>query len=87
MRTITNSLVILTTLLLVACATSGDSKESWKCEAQNMGNYHYTGGDTAMIRLSQFSTGDRYKVTKNPEGTVATGTTANGTPFKCTKNN
>jgi len=48
-------------------------------------NAHYTGSGTAMIHLQGFSSGGSYTVTKNAQGTEATGTTANGTPFTCIK--
>lgn len=84
MRTIKISLVIMAVAAVSGCATTGDGA-SWKCSAQGLANSHYTGSDIAMIHLQGFSTGGSYKVTKNTQGTEATGVTANGTPFKCVK--
>jgi hypothetical protein len=50
-----------------------------------MVNSYYYGSDTAMIHLQGYSSGGNYKVAKNAQGTEATGTTANGTPFTCVK--
>lgn len=69
-------------LILAACATTGDGG-NWTCSAKGLVNSYYTGGFNAMIHLEGYSSGGTYEVTKNAEGTEATGTTANGTPFKC----
>jgi hypothetical protein len=66
------------------CASTGDGA-IWECSAQGLVNSHYTGSDSAMIHLQGFSSGGNYKVSKNAQGTEATGTTGNGTPFKCVK--
>jgi len=84
MRTLKSSFVILAIAAVSGCATTGDGA-SWKCSAQGLVNSHYTGSDSAMIHLQGFTSGGSYKVTKNSQGTEATGTTANGTPFKCVK--
>lgn len=77
-------LIALTAIAISGCATTGDGA-SWKCSAQGLVNAHYTGSGTAMIHLQGFSSGGSYTVTKNAQGTEATGTTANGTPFTCIK--
>ena len=84
MRTMKFSLVILAIATVSGCASTGDGT-SWKCSAQGLVNSYYTGSDSAMIHLQGFSSGGNYKVTKNDQGTEATGTTANGTSFKCVK--
>ena len=84
MRTMKISMVILAIATVSGCATTGDGA-SWKCLAQGLINSHYTGSESAMIHLQGFSSGGSYKVAKNAQGTEATGTTANGTPFKCVK--
>jgi hypothetical protein len=84
MGTIKFSLAVLLAATVSGCATTGDGG-SWKCSAQGLVNSLYTGSDSAMIQLQGFSSGGNYKVTKNAQGTEATGTTANGTPFTCAK--
>jgi hypothetical protein len=84
MRTLKFSLTILAIATVSGCATTGDGS-SWKCSAQGLVNSYYTGTDSAMIHLQGVSYGGSYNVTKNTQGTEATGTTANGTPFKCVK--
>lgn len=84
MRSMRISLAILAAAAVSACATPG-ADGNWKCSAQGLANAHYSGADSAMIHLQGFSSGGNYKVTKNAQGTEATGTTANGTPFKCVK--
>lgn len=78
---------LLTVLVMIAisgCATTGDGAV-WKCSAKGIVNSYYTGSETAMIHLQGFPSGGTYKVTKNDQGTEATGTTGNGTPFACVK--
>lgn len=69
---------------VTGCATSG-AGSGWTCTAQGLVNSYYTGSETAMIHLQGYSSGGTYKVTKNAQGTEATGSTADGTPFKCLK--
>lgn len=80
------SLLVLLVATISGCATTGDGA-SWKCSAQGLVSSYYTGSDSAMIHLQGFSSGGNYKVTKNAQGTEATGTTGNGTPFTCVKSN
>ncbi len=84
MQTKSIFLTIVTTVAVSGCATTGDGS-SWQCSAEGLINAHYTGSDRAMIHLQGFSSGGSYKVSKNADGTEATGTTANGTPFKCVR--
>ncbi len=84
MRTFKFSLVVLTIAAISGCATTGDGA-NWKCSAQGLVNSYYTGSDSAMIHLQGFASGGNYNVIKNAQGTEATGTTANGTPFACVK--
>lgn len=71
-------------MVLSACTSPGVSP-SWVCSASGLVNSHYTGGSTALIHLQGFSSGGNYPVTKSADGSVATGTTANGTAFQCVK--
>ena len=75
---------ICSLLILSACATTGEGGD-WKCSAKGLVNSYYTGGYKAMIHLEGYSSGGSYEVIKNAAGTEATGTTANGTPFKCVR--
>jgi len=70
--------------VLAACATTGDGAK-WECNATGLVNAYYTGSGTANIHLQGYSTGGNYAVTLNESRTEATGTTGNGTPFKCVK--
>ena len=56
----------------------------WKCSAAKLKNYSYSGGSTAMIHLSPYSSGGRYPVKKVSTNKVA-GKTKDGTPFTCVK--
>lgn len=76
--------IVLMAAASAGCATTGDGS-SWKCSANGLVSSYYTGSDKAMIHLEGFSSGGNYLVTKNAQGTEATGNTANGTPFTCTK--
>lgn len=83
-RTLTTCLATLAAAAVSGCATSGDGA-SWKCSAQGLINAYYDGSEYAQIQLQGFNSPGRYKVTKNAQGTEATGATANGTAFKCVK--
>ncbi len=54
---------------------------TWTCSAPGLVNGEYSGGDSAYIHLTGFSSGGRYAV--NRQGNTATGVTANGTRFTC----
>ncbi len=84
MKKATRLAPVFSILILSACATTGGGGE-WTCSAKGLVNSYYTGSDKAMIHLEGYSSGGSYEVTKNAEGTEATGTTANGTPFKCVR--
>lgn len=58
---------------------------TWECKASQIQNYSYDGGDSAYIHLAPFQRGSNYPVTVSKDGKKATGVTANGTPFTCTK--
>ena len=75
-------------VLLNGCGTSNGAKPkgSWKCSAKSLQNYSYNGGSFANIHLRGYSYGGDYKVTLNKNHTIATGTTSDGTPFKCIRN-
>lgn len=76
--------VAIISLFIAGCATTGDGVK-WKCTANNIVNFQYNGSDYAMIHLSGYDYGNRYKVEKNAKGTEARGTTTDGTPFVCSK--
>jgi hypothetical protein len=75
---------VLLAIGLAGCQTSGGGP-AWSCTANGLINANYNGSDYAQIHLQGYSTGGSYKVTLNEQRTEATGTTANGTPFKCMK--
>lgn len=84
--------IIPMTLILQACGGgkgSSDEKitsaSKWTCTAQGLKEARYDGSGEAYIHLSAYTTGGKYKVTKNAEGTKATGKTKDGTEFTCTK--
>lgn len=90
--------IIPMTLILQACGGSSDGKitsdnrtttkltaSKWTCTAQGLKEARYDGSNEAYIHLSAYTTGGKYKVTKNAEGTKATGKTKDGTEFTCTK--
>ena len=56
----------------------------WKCVAEDIENFSYDGGSTAMIHLGSYSEGGDYDVTLNADKTVGEGVTGDGTPFTCT---
>ena len=60
-----------------------NKKNEWKCVADGIKNFRFSGGKYAYIHLSSYSSGDRYFVKFNKTKTVAKGTTGDGTPFTC----
>ena len=72
--------LILGFLVNPVSAKEGD----WKCVAEDLENFTFDGGDTAMIHLSSYSSGGDYDVKFNPSKTVAKGETGDSTPFTCT---
>ena len=72
-------------VIVGGCATPGDSAV-WGCAAaKDLVSARYDGSDQASIQLAGYSSGTMYKVMLNDARTEATGTAANGTPFKCIK--
>lgn len=78
------ALALFAVMIIAGCATTNTGAK-WECSAPSMINSFYTGGSYAMIHLSEFATGGSYKVKLNEQGNTATGTTANGTAFRCVK--
>lgn len=84
MKSLSIMAVVVLSALVVGCAATPGAG-SWQCAANGLVNAHYTGGASAMIHLQGFSSGGQYPVKMNEQGTEASGTTANGTPFVCKK--
>lgn len=85
MRSLKMVMVVAGVLAVVGCASSKSDGADWKCSAQGLVSSKYTGGEHATIQLQNFTSAGTYKVTKNAQANEATGTTANGVPFKCSK--
>lgn len=64
-----------------ASGTTQVAKKEWTCEANNLRTSNYSGGSHAYVHLSSYSSGGSYPVVKN--GSMAMGTTADGTKFVC----
>ena len=64
-------------------SSPSETQKKWACQAPNLVTANYTGGGYAYVHLSGFTTGGNYPVVKN--GSIATGTTANGTKFTCSE--
>ena len=58
-------------------------KNEWKCVADGIEDFRFSGGKYAYIHLSSYSSGGDYFVKFNETKTVAKGTTGDGTPFTC----
>ena len=58
--------------------------KKWTCTAEGLAEFRYDGSDWARIRLVAYSSGGSYKVSKDKTGDIATGVTADRTPFVCT---
>jgi hypothetical protein len=85
-----SSLIICLGLSLFLAFSVGPvsaEKNEWKCDADDIEDFNFNGGDYAYIHLSSYSSGDDYSVTFNETKTVATGTTGDGTPFTCSLQN
>ena len=78
------ALVALLPVTIAGCVTTGGGA-AWQCSAQGLLDSSYHGGNTANIHLQGYPQGGDYWVKLNDQQTEATGTTANGTPFTCTK--
>ena len=71
---------------LSACQTTKNTTNSnWKCSANGLVDFSYSGGDTANIHLQGYSRGGDYPVTFNQSKTQVTGVTGNSTDFVCDK--
>jgi hypothetical protein len=85
--------LVAATVVLVGCATQPPqgaaaltpSKDKWTCTAPGLVSATYTGGKTAFVHLSGFSSGGYYNATQSADGKSATGKTQNGTAFTCIK--
>lgn len=84
MKIMTQSARLLLVLAIAGCAAPGDGA-TWTCTANGLISASYNGSDYAQVHLQGYATGGSYKVTPNAQRNEATGTTANGTPFKCVK--
>lgn len=58
--------------------------KKWTCTAEGLAEFRYDGSNWASIRLAAYSSGGNYRVSKDKTGDVATGVTADRTPFICT---
>jgi hypothetical protein len=76
--------VIGCTAAIITASTAPATAASWTCSAAKLKNYSYSGGTSAMIHLSPYSSGGRYPV-KKVNANKVTGTTKDGTKFTCTK--
>jgi hypothetical protein len=58
--------------------------KKWTCVAEGLAEFSYDGSGWARIRLSAYSTGGNYRITKDEKGDTAKGVTQDRTPFVCT---
>ncbi len=58
--------------------------KKWTCTAEGLAEFRYDGSGWAFIRLSAYSSGHQYRVTKDETGDIAKGNTQDRTPFVCT---
>lgn len=63
--------------------TTGTAKK-WTCTADGLAEFRYDGSGWAFIRLSAYTSGHQYRVTKDETGDIAKGNTQDRTPFVCT---
>lgn len=73
--------ILIAAVNVVAFAIPAQAGE-WACSAKNIADYSYSGGASAYIRLTMFSTGSSYPVTQDGKDKVS-GVTGNGTRFEC----
>jgi len=94
MRLISKVIPLAACVALVGCGSSAGVKPTpsakkvtspWVCTAESLIGFSYSGGSTANIHLSAYDNGGDYSVKLNSDKTVATGVTADDTPFTCTK--
>jgi hypothetical protein len=64
--------------------TAAPAAKKWICTAEGLAEFRYDGSSWAFIRLSAYSSGHQYRVTKDETGDVAKGNTQDRTPFICT---
>jgi len=78
---------IFITLIVAGCGSTGEVKSTsaWNCSAKSLVDSSYNGGSYANIHLSAYSSGGDYKVKLNSSKTIASGKTADGTLFTCSK--
>lgn len=69
----------------VSAVAAETAAGTWTCTAPGLVSASYDGGAAAYVHLVGFAYGGTYAVTLNAKKTVATGTTANGTRFTCTR--
>ena len=65
-------------------AAAPPASKKWICTAEGLAEFRYDGSDWARIRLAAYSSGGSYKVSEDKTGDIATGVTADHTPFVCT---
>lgn len=65
-------------------ALAAPAAKIWTCTAEGLAEFRYDGSGWAFIRLSAYSSGHQYRVTKDETGDVAKGNTQDRTPFVCT---
>ncbi len=64
-------------------AVTAPVAKKWTCSAEGLAEFRYDGSGWAFIRLSAYTSGHQYRVTKDESGDVAKGTTQDRTPFVC----
>ena len=57
--------------------------KKWTCTAEGLAEFRYDGSGWAHIRLAAYLAGGNYRVSKDTTGDVASGVTADRTPFVC----
>lgn len=65
-------------------APTAPTVKKWTCTAEGLAEFSYDGSGWARIRLSAYSSGGNYRVTKDETGDIAKGVTQDRTPFVCT---
>lgn len=93
LRSLLSLAAVTSAVILTGCAAPQSSTPAapaaaapamkWTCTAPGLVTARYTGGSTAYVHLSRYTSGGSYPVVKNASGNVATGKTADGTDFVC----
>lgn len=65
-------------------AVTAPVAKKWICTAEGLAEFRYDGSGWAFIRLSAYTSGHQYRVTKDETGDIAKGNTQDRTPFVCT---